>query len=109
MLLVEQARYPSIQIVPDDNEVYSYGVSLNSAFEQSLLAHKEAELKAEGVITAGRKYPEKFVAGTLHEAFDAYTSHIFKTENKLDATTLKPSQRKRIEYVEVLKLHHSDC
>lgn len=109
MLRVEQARYPSIQIVPDDNEVYSYGVSLNSAFEQSLLSKKEAELKTDGVITAGRKFPEKFVSGTLHEAFDAYTASIFKTENKLDATTLKPSQRKRIEYVEILKLHHSDC
>lgn len=107
-LRAEQARYPSIQIVPTDEDVYAYGVRLNASLEQAVLSLKEHDLKEEGIITSGRKYPEKFVSGTLHEAFDRYVSHIQKTENKLDNETLKPAQRKRIEYVEVLKEHHAD-
>lgn len=109
MLRVEQARYPSIQIVPTDDDAYAYGVNLNAAYEQAVLSKKESELKEYGVITNGRQYLERFVSGTLHEAFDGYIKHIRKTAHKLDDETLKPSQRKRIEYVETLKHHHPDC
>lgn len=107
-LRCEQARYPSLQIVPDDEDAYAYGVRLNSFLEQALLSSRESELKDEGVITSNRKFPERFISGTLHEAFDRYVRHIEKTENKLEKDILKPAQRKRIEYVEVLKQHHAD-
>ncbi|EMI41642.1 hypothetical protein [Rhodopirellula sp. SWK7] len=109
MIRAEQACYPSIQIVPTDDDAYAYGVRLNASYEQAVLERKEREFKEEGVISSGKKYPDKYVSGSLHDAFDRYVSHIKKSENKLDAETLKPAQRKRIEYVDVLKLHHRDC
>ncbi|HBN78422.1 MAG TPA: hypothetical protein DD473_21955 [Planctomycetaceae bacterium] len=105
-LRVEQNRYPSIHIIPEDKDVYKCGVRLSLELEQEVLSSTQKHYLDNGVIVPNRTRPEKFYTGTLHQAFDAYISHIMKTENRLDENTLKPSQRKRIEYVEVLKQHH---
>ena len=46
--------------------------------------------------------------GTLHEAFDGYIEHVKTTGNKLEDGTLRSSQRKRLDYVESLKVRHKD-
>ncbi|WP_231615478.1 hypothetical protein [Novipirellula artificiosorum] len=66
MIRVEQACYPSIQIVPTDDDAYA----LNASYEQAVLERKEREFKEEGVISSGKKYPDKYVSGSLHDAFD---------------------------------------
>lgn len=112
LLRTEQARYPSIQIVPDDGEdgrVFAAGVDLNRQLEEEVLSDTQRRLVSNGVVPTTRHLPNKFISGSLHEALDVYARHVEMTGGKLDDQTLKPSQRKRIEYVEGLKQHHRDC
>lgn len=109
MLRVEQARYPSIQIIASDHDMYDYGVALNSAYENVLINKMDSDLKELGVIPHNRKASDKLISGTLHEALDAYIEiDIKKSGLKLEDGTLKFSQRKRIQYAKTLKEQHLD-
>lgn len=109
MLRVEQARYPSIQIIASDQEMYDYGVALNSSYENDLINKMDSDLKELGVIPHSRKASDKLISGTLHEALDAYIEiDIKKSGLKLEDGTLKFSQRKRIQYANTLKDQHPD-
>lgn len=108
MLRVRQAEHPSLEIVPSEEEMYAYGVGLNRAFETAVVKNMEKHFSELGVLSSERRYPEQIVAGTLHEAFDAYVERIKSTGHRLSDNTLKYSQRKRIKYVQVLKEQHED-
>ncbi len=108
MLRVQQAQYPSLHIVPSDEEMYRFGVGFNEQLETELVKEVANSLSSQGVITKGHEYPETFVTGTLHEAFAAYEAHIEKTGHRIDKETLKYSQRKRLKYVAVLRQQHPD-
>lgn len=108
MLRVEQRSYPSLHIVPGDEQLYVLGVRVNETIETDALGNLAEHFQDLGVITAHRKYPNQIVSGTLHEALDAYSEHIEATGKRLDENTLKPWYRKQLDYVECLKRHHSD-
>ncbi len=108
MLRVEQQRHPSLEIIPSELEMYGYGVKANREIEKRVLKSTESKLKDLGVLPSHRNHGDKFIAGTLDDAFNAYIEHIEKNGHRLDSETLKPSQRKRIEYVEALRQQHTN-
>ena len=108
MLRLEQNRHPSLHIVPSNEEMYAGGVEINQAIEKHILDRLAVGLKEDGVIITNQAYGDRLVTGSLHEALDAYAGHVEKTGIRIDETTLKYSQRKRLKYVKVLKQQHPD-
>ncbi|MCH7686438.1 MAG: hypothetical protein IH899_07125, partial [Planctomycetes bacterium] len=106
---VQQEWFPSLNLVPADPELYYAGVKLNKQIERHHLKQLFDCMTHGGIITANKKVPEKIVAGMLHEALEGYIRNIEKTGAKLECGPLKPTQRKRISLVNILKQHHEDC
>ncbi|GAB5516511.1 hypothetical protein [Rhodopirellula baltica] len=109
MLRVQQEWYPSIRLVPADQDLYCEGVQLNRQIESQHIRVLYNELSDDGIVEpATNNVPDRIMLGTLHEAFDGYLEHIRTNGNKLEDGTLKSSQRKRLDYVESLKDRHAD-
>ena len=104
----QQQVYPSLKLVPAEEELYHRGVLVNRKFESNAVRKLYREQRQEGRVPSHTSIPDKVILGTLHEALESYKKHIEHTGLTLDEGTLNLSQRKRLSSIQTLKEHHGD-
>ena len=109
LLEIQRRAYPSLEIVPADEEWYSLSVKSNQQIERDVMRDLETDLRQLGIISTQKKLPSRLVPGTLHEAFDAYVKSDIDGVNVIPGTNiLRQFGRKRTERVARLKDHSLD-
>ncbi len=74
MVHVERERFPSLDIVPADTELYVEGLRRNERLVGAEVEHPHSRLNELGALAPEQMLPEKLVSGKLYEALDAYRS-----------------------------------
>lgn len=109
MIHVERGRFPSLQIVPSDPEVYAEGLRRNEALVGSSLESLGKDLQELGALAPKQALPEKLVPGNFHEALDAYAENDVRSHNVWPGTDeLKQSGHRRLEMIERFRERHDD-
>jgi len=107
---VERERFPSLDIVPADHELYSEGVRRNERLVGSQVELLQARLNELGALAPKQTLPSRMVAGKLHEALDAYADDDVRGHNVWPGTgELKQSGHRRLEMIDRFKERHEDC
>lgn len=100
--------YPSLDIVPADQEQYEASRVLNERVVADEMKKLEAELREWGALPSKRSLPDKLIAGTFHEALDTYADDILTTAKRPGTDVLTPYGRLRLAKVARLKRQHPD-
>jgi hypothetical protein len=108
MIEVNRQMFPSLDLEPEDHELYLESARKNEALIANRLKELEKEMRDLGALVGNESVPEKLVSGTLHGAWDAYAAEIKRDGAKLADGTLKQYPRLRLKRVERLKREHAD-
>jgi hypothetical protein len=109
LLEIERQRYPSIEIIPADPEMYAESHTANRQIERDVMNVIELHLKNKGVITDGRNLPEEIIPGTLHEALKNFIDNDIHGQNvKPGSMQLTQYGFRRVERVNRLIEHSQD-
>jgi hypothetical protein len=102
--------FPSLaeNLVPSEPAIYAESVDRTRAMIEKRTKKLFDELDEIGALAAAKVSPHKLIAGSFHEALDAYRSMIERDGERLEDGTLKLAQRKRLETAARLKEHHAD-
>ncbi len=109
MVHVERQRFPSLDIIPADPDLYAIGIDRNEHLVASEVQHLQERLAELGALAPKNKLPDKLVTGKLHEALDAYAEDDVKSHNVWPGSNrLKQSGHRRLEMIERFKERHRD-
>ena len=106
---VERQRYPSLDIVPGNPELFMESRKANREIERHAMPEVESILKRQGVIASGHELPDEIIPGSFHQALDAFvTSDIHGQNVKPGTSQLTQYGLRRVERVDRLKEHSED-
>lgn len=109
MVHVERQRFPSLNLVPAEPEIYAEGLRRNTVIVNAEIQQLQSELHELGALAPKQRLPEQLVPGHLHEALDAFAEHDVKTRNVWPGTDrLKQSGHRRLEMIDRFKERHKD-
>ena len=109
MINTLRGYFPSLEIVPADQGLYSESLRRNDQLQSQTMKFIEGELKERGVISKETVLPDRVIAGDFHEALDTYAEHDIKKHNVKPGTgQLTLYGNLRLERVERFKEHHPD-
>ena len=106
---VERERFPSLDIVAAEPEIYSAGLRRNENLVGGEIEELQSRLQRLGALAPKQQLPEKLVAGRLFEAFDAYAEEDVMGHNVwAGSNRLKQSGHRRLEMIARFKERHKD-
>ena len=106
---VERERFPSLDIVAAEPEIYSAGLRRNENLVGGEIEELQSRLQRLGALAPKQQLPEKLVAGRLFEAFDAYAEEDVMGHNVwAGSNRLKQSGHRRLEMIARFKERHED-
>ncbi|QDV69001.1 hypothetical protein Poly24_27150 [Rosistilla carotiformis] len=109
MLEVERQRFPSLDLVPTNLQIYATGCESNEQLVADEVRQLQDRLKELGALPPIVKLPQKLIAGTLHEALDRYAEDDVKSRNIWpESKRLKQSGHRRLEMIDRFKERHDD-
>lgn len=109
MLNVERERFPSLNLVPEEPEIYAQGLRQNERIVGAEVQQLQSQLQDLGALAPKQQLPDKLVLGDLHEALDAYAECDVKCHNIWPGTEqLKQSGHRRLEMIERFKERHTN-
>lgn len=109
MVHVERERFPSLDIVPADTELYVEGLRRNERLVGAEVEHLQSRLNELGALAPKQMLPEKLASGKLYEAMDAYADDDVRNHNVWTGTSeLKQSGHRRLEMIDRFKERHDD-
>jgi hypothetical protein len=110
MIQVDRDRFPSLDLVPSDPDLYTESVRLGQkGVVSERLRALEAEMRELGALTSKQSLPEELIPGTLHEAFDEYVTHVPTENSRTSSQELTPYGRLRLARVKRFKAVHEDA
>lgn len=110
VIQVERDRFPSLDVVPSDPDLYAESVRRNrDGLVAASIRELEKELRGLGALPSKRSLPENLIPGSLHEALDAYAAHDVPAANTRDGSgNLSPYGRLRLARIKRFKREHED-
>ena len=109
LLEIERQRYPSLDIVPGNAELFVASRKANREIERHAMSEVESILKRQGVIASDRELPEEIIPGSLHEALDDFVTSDIHGQNVVAGTNeLTQHGTRRKQRINRQKEHSED-
>ena len=109
MIHVERERFPSLDIVAADPEIYATGLRRNDNLVGKEIEQLQSRLQELGALAPKQQLPEKLIAGRFFDALEAYAEDDVKARNVwVGSDRLKQSGNRRLEMIVRFKERHED-
>lgn len=101
---LDRQRYPSVDILPSNIELYGRGVVQNEVQIQERMRELQEELQALGMLRSGESLPDHPIVGTFYEALDEYEKYVRMKPDGISDTTM----HQRLSQTKQLRMAHDD-